>query len=328
MVEYLVQLMEEGEFEKCLRLSEQMLLRGGMTLVEMAKLNLVICRCRLGLQDSYGAINSGLLAVKLSKDLKEWDTLGRAFLNVGTAYMGTRQYDLALQHFYGYLENVHQYTTSRRFEGAVWRSIGVAHQRKLEPKRAVDALNRAQLWFVKQGADHSAFSCIHDLVHTHLQIRETNPNLSAEDPVPALLEHERRLARKYPSDTFFQGIYLYDRATHYLRCRRYGRAMVCAMKALETSKTDHQLTSNAHMVLYECSRDLGDTKQALGYALAARVEAIRGRHYELEFLAAQAMAEIIRKQGTDMIRELDLEYQSMGVDLGQYLSPVLLRRIT
>lgn len=327
MVEYLVQLMEEGEFEKCLRLSEQLLLRGGMTLVEMARLNLVICRCRLGLQDSYGAINSGLLAVKLSRDLKEWDTLGRALLNVGTAYMGTRQFDLALQHFYSYLENVHHYSTSRRFEGAVWRSIGVAHQRKLETSRAVDALTRAQQWFVKQGADHSAFSCIHDLVHTHLQIRETNPGFSGDDPVPALLEQERRLVRKYPSDTFFQSIYQYDRATHYLRCRRYGRAMVCAMKALDIAKTDHQLTSNAHMVLYECSRDLGDTKQALGYALAARVEAIRGRHYELEFLAAQAMAEIIRKQGTDMIRELDLEYQSMGVDLGQYLSPVLLRRV-
>lgn len=325
MVEYLVQLMEEGEFEKCLRLSEQMLLRGGMTLVEMAKLNLVICRCRLGLQDSYGAINSGLLAVKLARDLKEWDTLGRALLNVGTAYMGTRQYDQALQHFYGFLENVHLYTTARRFEGAIWRSIGIAHQRKLESEQAIDALNRAYKWFARQGADHSAFSCMHDLIHTYLHIHEKNPHF-AMDQVPELLNQEQRLARKYPSDTFFQGIYLYDKAAHYLRSRRYGRAMVCAMKALDICRSDFQLTSNAHMILYECSRDLGDTKQALGYALAARVEAIRGRHYELEFLAAQAMAEIIRQQGTESIRELDLEYQAMGVDLGQYLSPQLLRR--
>ncbi|HWI63951.1 MAG TPA: hypothetical protein VNT75_19115 [Symbiobacteriaceae bacterium] len=324
-MEYLFQLMEEGEFEKCLRLSEQMLLRGGMTLVEMAKLNLVICRCRLGLHDSYGAVNSGLLAVKLARDLKEWDVLGRALLNVGTAYMGTRQYDLALQNFYGYLENVHMYSAARRFEGAIWRSIGVAHQRKLEPDRAVDALNRGYKWFAKQGADHSAFSCVHDLIHTYLQMRDANPD-SSLDPVPDLLEKERQLARKYPADDFFQGIYQYDRAAHYLRCGRYARAMVCAMKALDVCRSDHQLTSNAHMILYECSRDLGDTKQALGYALAARVEAIRGRHYELEFLAAQAMADIIRKQGTEMIRELDLEYQAMGVDLGQYLSPVLLRR--
>lgn len=325
MVEYLVQLMEEGEFEKCLRLSEQLLLKGGMTLAEMAKVNLVICRCRLGLQDSYGAVNSGLLAVKLARDLKEWDILGRALLNVGTAYMGTRQYDRALEHFYGYMEHVHMYETARRFEGAIWRSIGVAHQRKLESAQAVDALNRAFQWFTKQGADHSAFSCIHDLVHTHLQVRRTKG--ASLDLVPPLLEEERRLARKYPADPFFQGIYLYDRATYYLRAKRYPRAMVCAMKVLDMSKGDHQLTSNAHIVLYECSRDLGDIKQALGYALAARVEAIRGKHYDLEFIAAQAMADIIRHKGTDAIRELDVEYQAMGVDLGQYLSPQLLRRV-
>lgn len=326
MVEYLIQLMEEGEFEKCLRLAEQMLLRGGMTLAELARVNLVICRCRLGLQDSYGAVNSGLLAVKLARDVKEWDTLGRALLNVGTAYMGTRQYDHALQQFYAYFENAHLYTKAQRFEGAIWRSIGVAHQRQLQHTQALGALNRAQQWFVRHGSDHSAFSCIHDLVHTYLQVHETNRQFSLQ-PAFALLEQERLLARKYPADTFFQGIYLYDRASLYLRTRRYGRAMVCAMKALDVCQSDHQLTSNAHMLLYECSRDLGDTKQALGYALAARVEAIRGRHYELEFLAAQAMAEIIRQQGTEMIRELDLEYQAMGVDLGQYLSPVLLRRM-
>lgn len=326
MVDYLFQLMEEGQFDKCLRLSEQTLLRGGMTLAEMAKLNLIICRCRLGLHDSYGAINSGLLAVKLARDLKEWDVLGRALLNVGTAYMGTRQYSQALQHFYGFLENVHMYSTARRFEGAIWRSIGVAHQRNLESDRAIDALNRGYKWFAKQGADHSAFSCIHDLIHTYLQLHETDPTFSL-DPVSELLDQERRLARKYPTDAFFQGIYQYDRAAHYLRLRRYGRAMVCAMKALDICRTDFQLTSSAHMILYECSRDLGDTKQALGYALAARVEAIRGRHYDLEFVAAQAMADIIRKQGTEAIRELDLEYQAMGVDLSQYLSPALLRRV-
>jgi tetratricopeptide (TPR) repeat protein len=240
--------------------------------------------------------------------------------------MGTRQYDEALQQLYAYLENVHLYTTARRFEGAIWRSIGVGHQRKLESKLAIDALNRAQIWFAKQGADHSAFSCIHDLIHTYLQVNETDPKFSLK-PVGDLLVKERELARKYPEDPFFRGIYLYDQASRYLRIKRYPRAMVCAMQALDISKDDHQLTSNAHMILYECCRDLGDTKQALGYALAARVSAIQGRHFELEFLAAQAMAEIIRKQGTEVIRELDLEYQAMGVDLSQYLSPEILRRV-
>ena len=325
MVDYLFQLMEAGEFDKALRLSEQALLRGGMTLPDMAKLNMVICRCRLGMSDHYGAVNSGLLAVKLARDTREWDLLGRALLNVGTAYIGTRQYDLALQHFYGYMEHRLQYTTSARFEGAVWRSIGVAHQRKLETNQAIDALNRARLWFAKQGADHSAFSCLHDLIHTYVHIYKTDPTFSL-DPVKALLNEQLQIVRKYPADPYFRGYYLYDQSVYYLHQRRIARSLVCAMKAMETHKTDFQLTSQSHMVLCECNRLMGEAKTAIGYALAARVEAIRGKHYELEFLASQAMADIIRQQGTEVVRELDLEYQAMGIDLGQYLSPSLLRR--
>lgn len=325
MVGYLTQLMEDGEFDKCLRLAEQMLLRGGMTLAEMAQVNFVICRCRVGLKDSYGAINSGLLAVKLARDAQEWDIVGRALLNVGTAYLATRQYPLALQHLYAFLENLHLYTTAHRFEGAIWRTIGVAHQRNLESAQAIDALEKAIKWFKKHDADHSAFSCTHDLVHTYLYLNESKQKLPL-DPVPRLLDQEKQFVHKYPEDPSYQGIYQYDRAAYYLRLKRYGRAMVCAMKALDAAKGDHQLSSQSHMILYECFRDLGDAKQAMGYALAARVEAIQGRHYDLEFLAATAMTELIRRTGTEAIRELDVEYQAMGVDISKYVPATILRR--
>jgi tetratricopeptide (TPR) repeat protein len=324
-VEYLFRLMEDGEFEKCLQLAEQQLLRGGMTLIEMATLNMVICRCRLGVQDPYGAINSGLLAIKLARDTGEWDTLGRSLLNVGTAYMGTRQYDLALQHLYSYFENAHLYATAHRFEGAVWRSIGVAHQRKLETHQAITALNRGRQWFTRQGVDQSAFSCLHDLVHTYLQQHEVKPGTSLE-PVAALLREERILVAKHPAESYFRGHYLYDQAEYYLHAKRHGRALVCAMKAMEARKGDHPLNFHAYMVISKCYRQMGEAKQALGHALAARVEALKGRHYELEFVAAQTMVELIRQQGAEMVRELDQEYQAIGVDLGQYLSPALLGR--
>jgi tetratricopeptide (TPR) repeat protein len=317
--------MEEGEFEKCLRLAEQQLLRGGMTLVEMATVNFVICRCRLGLQDPYGAINSGLLAIKLARDTAEWDILGRSLLNVGTAYMGTRQYDLALQNFYGFFENLHLYTSAHRFEGAVWRSIGVAHQHRLEIQDAVKALNKARHWFERKGADHSAFSCLHDLVHTYLQQHDTKPGTPLE-PVVDLLREEKALAAKHPEDSYFRAHHLYDEAEYYMRTHRYKRAMVCAMKAMETRKGDRPLNFHAYMVLSNSYRALGDAKQALGNALAARVEALKGKHYELEFIAARTMVELIRQQGSEVVRELDQEYQAIGVDLAQYLSPSLLRR--
>ncbi|HEY3364501.1 MAG TPA: hypothetical protein VGK74_05570 [Symbiobacteriaceae bacterium] len=326
MVEYLIKLMEEGEFQKCLRLAEQQLMRGGMSLSEMSQLNMVICRCRLGLQDSYGAIPSGLLAVKLARDIGEWDILGRALLNVGTAYVGARQYDEALQHFYSYFEHLNRYATAHRFEGAVWKSIGTAHQRKLETKLAIDAFERARRWFSRRGVDHSTFTCTHDLINTYLQAAERDPDFQLQ-PVADLLKEQKAIARSNSDDTFYRGTYLLDQASFYLHQNRVGRAMVSAMKAMEVRKGDHQLVFHSHMVLHRCNLTLGDMKQALGYALAARVEALQGRHYELEFLAAQAMADVIRREGTEVLQQLDAEYQALGVDLGQYLSPSILGRL-
>jgi tetratricopeptide (TPR) repeat protein len=325
LVERLLQLMEEGEFQTCMKLAEQQLLKGGLTLAELAKINLVICRSRLGLQDSYGAVPSGLLAVKLARDTSEWDVLGRAFLNVGTALVGIRQYDHALHNFYSYFEHLHNYNTARRFEGAIWKNIGIAHQRKLETDRAIDALQRARKWFAKQEIDHSAFTCIHDLINVHLQQQEAQPTTSLA-PLEELLQAEKALARKHPEDSYYRATYLYDQAACYLRAGRYPRAIVAAMKAMEIRKGDHELAFHCHMVLHQCSRILGDAKQALGYALAARVQALQAHHYELEFLASQAMAAVIRQQGCKVVQELDAEYRSMGIDLSQYVSPSLLRR--
>lgn len=320
-----MKLMEDGEFQTCMRLAEQQLTRGGLTLAELAKINLVICRSRLGLQDSYGAVPSGLLAVKLARDTAEWDVLGRALLNLGTAFVAIRQYDHALHHFYSYFEHLHQYQIAQRFEGAIWKHIGITHQRKLETDQAIDALQRARKWFEKQEIDLSTFTCMHDIINTLLQKHSADAATSLA-PVEELLKAEFLLVRKYPDDTYYRATYLQDQAAHYLRAGRIPRAMVCAMKAMETRKGDHDLAFHCHMVLHRCCRLVGDAKQALGYALAARVQALQARHYEFEFLATQAMTEVIREQGAKVVHELEKEYQALGIDLSQYMPSSLLRR--
>lgn len=320
-----MRLMEEGEYQSCIRLAEAQLLQGGFTLPELAKVNLVVCRSRLGLHDAHGAIPPGLLAIKIARDIGDWDVLGRALLNVGTAFIGLRQYGQALHHLYSYFEHLHLYTTAGRFEGAVWRNIGVAHQRKLESRQAIDAFQRARAWFARHGMDHSLFTCTHDLIATYLQQAEQGAGDWLE-PVKELLKSQRQIVRKYPEETYYRGIYLWDLAARYRQEGRYRRAMVGALKAMEVHKGDPELAFHCHMLLHECYKVMGDGKQALGYALAARVQAVQARHYELEFLASQAMAEVIREKGSRVVQELDDEYQAMGIDLRQYLSPSLLRR--
>jgi len=325
VIEVLTQTMESGQYQEALRLAEQQLIRGGWDRSQLAQVNLVICRCRLGLQDPYAAVPSGLLATKLARDTGEWDLLGRALLNVGTAFAGIRQYDQALHHFYSYFEHSFRYTTSRRLEGAIWKHIGVTLQHKQESEKAIEALNRARAWYTANDVDLSAFTVTHDLVNTYLGMHDTDPNTNL-DPVVDLLAFERAIVRKFPSETFYAGTHLLDRASYYMHGGRLGRAIVCAMQVLEVRKGDHSLAFFAHMVLHRCTKLTGNPKQALGYALAARVEALKDRRFELEYLASQAMADVIRQQGKEVVRELDEEYQAIGIDLSQYLSPSLLRR--
>ena len=122
--------------------------------------------------------------------------------------------------------------------------------------------------------------------------------------------------------------YLLDMAATYLAEGRIGRAMVAANKGLEVHRGDRIHAFHCQMVLYKCSIERGDPRRALGHALAARVQAVEGRFYELEFLSSQDMADVIKQQGPEMVRQLDEEYLAMGVDLGQYLSPWVLRRET
>lgn len=325
MLDVLIRLMEEGDFTKCLRLAEQLMLKGGWSLSQMATINLVICRCRLGIQDPYGAIAAGMLAVKLAKDTGEHDLLGRALLNLGTAYVGIRQYDQALQQFYSYLEFRSEYKEARRLEGAIWKHIGVTLQRKLESQKAIEALTRARDWFSDRGVDYSIFTCNHDLINTYLQMQETDSGNTLE-PVMELLFQQRAIARRNQRETYYQGTYLLDLAASYLAQGRVARAMVAANQAMEVHPGERIHTFHCQLILHKCAVEKGNPRRALGHALAARVQAVEGRFYELEFLASQAMADVIKQQGPEMVREIDEEYLAKGVDLGQYLSPWVLRR--
>ncbi len=325
MLDTLVRLMEEGEFQKCLRLAEQCMMRGGWSLSEMATINMAICRCRLGLGDPYGAVAAGMLAVRLSKDVGEYDLLARALLNLGTAYVGVRQYDQALEQFYAYFDYHTQYKKSRRLEGAFWKHIGVTHQRKLESQKALEALKKARDWFRRQEVEYSVFTCTHDLINTYLQMHEHDPTRSLA-PVKDLLEDQRLIARRNPLESYYEGTYWLDMAGYYLHDSRLGRAIVAANKAITLRKGDRMTAFHARMLLHRCYLDLDDPRAALGHALAARVLAVEGRHFDLEFLASQAMADVIREQGAEMVKSLDQEYLDQGIDLGQYLSPWVLRR--
>lgn len=318
MVDALARLMNEGRFRRCLAVADKMLEQGGWSPAELAAIYLVSCRCRLATQDAYGAVVSGSAAVNLARQAQDYDVLGRARFLLGTAYAGIGQYDKALTHLYAFFDDIERYHNSRRLEGAVWKHIGVAHQRRLQSEAAVNAFNQVRAWFSRSGIDYSAFTCNHDLINTYLQLSETDTESRVED-VRALLDEQRTIVKRHPHEGYFTGTYLLDLAAFFRQEGRVDRASVAAARALELYQGDRVHAFHCHLLLHRCDLELGNGRRALGHALAARVQALNGHLPDLERLASQAMAEVIDRVGPEILRQLNAEYQAMGVDLGEYL---------
>jgi tetratricopeptide (TPR) repeat protein len=326
MVEQLIQLMEAGDYDGCLRAAEQVLLSGGLGMVEMAKVNLVIARCKLAANDAFGAIPSGIQATKMSRDAKDWDLFGRSLLTLGAAYVGANHFSDALEQFYTFIKHLVDFDLSRRLEGAVWRHLGITYGRMLETEKAIDSLERARRWFARTENEHSHFICGSDLINVYLNRRQRDPEASL-DPVRTILAEQRLLAKRMAHEPLYKFHYLYNHGEYYFYCGRIGRAIVSAMQSMDLAQNDHSHRFQCHMLLHRCALRQGNGKHALGYAVAARLEAMRGKFYEMELLAVQAITETIRSQGRLVVEELEKDYHEVGLELSEYLAPSLVRNL-
>lgn len=326
MVEELIQLMETGDYEGCLRTAEQVLLRGGLGMVEMAKVNLVIARCKLAVNDPFGAIPSGIQATKMAQAAKEWDLFGRSLLTLGAAYVGANHFNDALEQFYTFIKHLADFDLSRRLEGAVWRQLGITYGRMLETAKAIDSLERARRWFARNENEHSHFICGSDLINVYLNRRQLDPEASLE-PVRTILAEQRLLAKRLAHEPLYKVHYLYNHGEYYFYCGRIGRAMVSAMQSMDMAQNDNAHRFHCHMLLHRCALRQGNGKHALGYAVAARLEAMRGKFYEMELLAVQAITETIQSQGDGVVHELEKDYREVGLELSDYLAPSLVKNM-
>lgn len=325
MLDTLIRLLEEGEFRRCLHLAEQLMVQGGWSPSEMALVHLVVCRCRMGLDDLPGAVAAGLLAVGAARAEGEYDLLGRALLYLGTAYVGMQKYDHALTQFYTYLQYRDRYREAGRLEGAIWKHIGVTHQRRLEPEKALAALAKARDWFHQRSIDHGSFTCTHDMLNIYYQMHEVDPSSSLE-AVPGLLAFQRGIAKRHPTRPYYHGTYRLNLAAYHLRLGQYSRASTAARRAAAVFRGDRVHAFHCEMILHRCALATSDVRSALGHALNALEHAVAVRAPELERLANQSIADLVRQQGFEVVRRLDAEYLAMGIDLGQYLSVAGVRR--
>ncbi len=324
MVEALARLLEEGRYARCLFAAEQIMEQGGLPPEEQAGIHLIMSRCRLALQDAPGAVRSALSAVKLAEQAKSFDLLGRALLTLGAAHAAMQQYEQAVSCFHRYFTYRDCYREAARLEGAAWKSLGITYQRLLQPAQAVHALEAARAWFAGHGMLHGVFTCTHDLINVYLYM--ARQDRSQRRPVRRLLLEQRAIAARHPAEPYYAGTYLLDLAAWLLRGGYAGRAAVAAARALTVYRGDPAHACHCYLLLAQCKQRVGEGRQSLSFVLAALSEAVTAGQPELEHLAAEALEELVEREGVQILRHLDAAYQATA-HFPEEMPPVpLLRR--
>ncbi len=319
-VSHLADLLDRKDFDLCLRLAED-LLHGNASRspAELAEVYHAICRSKIALSDYLGAMSAGEEAVRLARQgVTNYDQLGRALLDLGVVYAELRRYDRAVTTLYQYFEHKPRYTVALQYEGRVWYNLAVIYQKKEDWPKARGAIVLARQFYEGLGDPAQANRCRRRLIAVLLQSGDL-------DEVPDLLADAGEYVAAHPEDTEAAGGHLYDSAEYHFRLADHGRSVNLAIKALEAWKDDLRLQHMAHMLLYRNAMALGHYKDALGFALSARIAAIDCRSYDLEYEAASAMIQLIQTHGTAQLVDLEKEYLSYGLDVYQFVPEALLK---
>lgn len=319
-VSHLARLLESGDFRRCLSEAAALLEAGECDTETLARIQAVLCRSRLGLTDYNAAIEAGQQAVDLAGRVQSWDVLGFALLDLGTALIHVRRYDEALGVYARYLSALPSFTAAQCAEGAVRERLAGTLMLTGRPAEAQAEYWQAHRWFERFGDDRSAQDCVRAIVRIHLAQGQLLP-------VPELLARGTEHARAHPGDREFLAEHLLDWAQYYQAASRLDEAVRAGWQAL--SLADDRAVQQARAQLLLCQIALAQDRPAdgLSFALAARVTAIDGKLYDLEFEASEILFRLLRIHGPGLLRELESDFAQQGVNIYHYLSEPVLQRM-
>lgn len=312
----LVRLLETGQYQHCLKEALALLETGTVDDRNQARIYGAICRCRLELGNSREAEQIGLHALSLAEAAADADLLAPILIDVGTARMRQRRYTTALEAWERYERLLPQLTAAQCQEGWVGRQKAEALQRLGQLDRALDAYAAARRWFERFGDQASARLCQRAMVDIHLG-RGDLKRLRR-----LLAEGDRRMA---DADGAHRTEHLLDWASYLLASGRPAMAAGRAFAVLEQATALDQ-QGRAQMILCEAALQQEKPVEAFAFALAARVSAIEGSHYSLEFDASEVIFRLLRLHGSELLNEVAADFERQGVNIYDYLSELAVRR--
>lgn len=315
-VQWLQELLEQEEWGKVLKVAPQLLLRGGFSVADLAEINYAISRSRAYTQDLFGAIPAGLLARKLALDNGYYDLFARATLVLGVCYIRTRQYETGRQCLREYLEHLPRYGPARQLAGHVWHNLGMASKATGKPEEALRYFERAKGLYQQSGDVHWQFIVLRTMFECCLDVTLADAR--------SVLQEMRRFIRQSPVGEKQRPEYLWCRARYAQKTGAHRWAAALCVLGLNDANKDLPITFHLNLTLSQSLAAMGESKDALRFALAARLVAIEDKAYDREFLATEAMYNLLSAYGYNLFHELNVEYAERGLDLHPFVGAGIL----
>lgn len=115
------------------------------------------------------------------------------------------------------------------------------------------------------------------------------------------------------------------RSEYFLLTGNPALAVKEGLAALGLAGADLVRTFHCYTLLMRCARVQGHHKEALTFAISARVAALEAHCHDMAFRATQAFGEIYLSLGAGgerLVQTIEQEYRNRGMDLGSYIGPL------
>lgn len=315
-VEELSRLFEAGEYTACIARGQAMLRQRPMAPHNRVRVLELLCRCHLAVGSLLPAVPLGEEAVELATRLHLGDLAAESLLALATVQIGLRRYGQALELLERLQRELPDHPAVEHVQGEAMQRTGEALAKLGQLGEAIDWYDRARQWFQQQGDDLGASESHLALIEACLAGGDREAaerwitNLDEES-----LEHPVQLGRL-----------LMARAKLLELTGRPDASADEAFRALTVMEALHPVQVEAQLHLSRMAAVAHRAVEALSFAVAARVSAIDGRYYTLEFTASLHLVRLIHLFGAEAVDELAAEMAGQGVDLYQYLDPEDVRR--
>jgi tetratricopeptide (TPR) repeat protein len=297
LIDYLEKLVEEGQYESAIECAERLMLSGENTALDLARIHCGLLISRSQTQQYYAASVSGQLALKLARDLEEWDIFGRCCFGLGINHNKLGDPKLAISVLLEFFHYQSFYTGAAKLAPWVWFNLGVIHSKMDDPSAAIGYLMRAQELSITRGDSYLQHTCRHALVEAYLLKGDLHP-------IPKLMANSLHFLRHNTNQRYAADSYLWHmllRANYALKRDRVDRAMSISLRALKQSVNQHRQQFHFHMLIAGLSMKKGLINEAFGHSLSARICAIRGNRFDYESQAMELIYQMTCDTGLDSI---------------------------